>query len=206
MEDVDVNEPSLPRLKRDSEATDPSTPKEFYHRSYYEAVDLLVNAISKRFEEPGYQIYKKAEDLILNATRGLPYRAEFDAVIEFYGDDFNASQLEVQLEVMSSYFTYATDDRSVVSLKEVCEHLKENASEEVEESVDYSQVTALVALVLVMPPTDATCDESLSALRRIRDYPKELMEPAYLERLMLLHVNTEITKQLNLEQLFAEEL
>lgn len=149
MEVVDVDEASMPRcstrllklLKEEAENL-PSTPKELYHGYYYEAVDLLVNAITERFNRPGFQGYKKVENLLLKAARGLDYREEFDFVIDFYGGDFNSSQLDKQLQALGDNFKYA-DDQSAVSFGEICHRLR-NPSED-DHFCDDSQVKVLAA-------------------------------------------------------------
>lgn len=207
MEVVDVDEASMPRRgmklpKHLRGEPNPSTPKELYHEYYYEAVDLLVNAITERFNRPGYQVYKKAENLLLKAARGLDYREEFDFVVNFYGGDFDSSQLDEQLQALGDLFKYV-DDQSTISFCEIYHRLR-NPSED-DYFCDYSQVKVLASLLLVMPPTRGTMEYSLTALRRIRDYPRTHMAHDMLERLMLLHVNQDITDELDLDKLFCEQ-
>ena len=33
---------------------------------YYEAIDLVIKAITERLDQPGYQIYRNLQDVILN--------------------------------------------------------------------------------------------------------------------------------------------
>ena len=56
----DIGEPTLPRKRKvprhfevgSSEPEHPSSPKEYYKRIYYEALDLVVNCIKSRFDKP----------------------------------------------------------------------------------------------------------------------------------------------------------
>ena len=60
-----MNEPKLHRLRKYhahfEEGTAPTkfhfTVKEFYCRIYYEALDLIVESIRDRFDQPGYRVY-----------------------------------------------------------------------------------------------------------------------------------------------------
>ena len=62
----DVNEPKLPRQQkrpaRFEEGMAPpefhSTVKEFYCHIYYEALDLIVESIRDRYDQPGYRVYQ----------------------------------------------------------------------------------------------------------------------------------------------------
>ena len=106
IEKLDVNEHSLPRQRKvprrfeigESEPSFSSTPKQYYRRVYYEALDLVTNAITDRFNQPGFRVYRKTQDLLLKAVHGSDYKEDFEFVVNFYGDVFNASQLEVQLQ------------------------------------------------------------------------------------------------------------
>ena len=50
-----------------------------------------------RFDKPGYELYKQAEDLLIKTARGEDTNKEFDSVTGFYGDDFNEHRLSSQL-------------------------------------------------------------------------------------------------------------
>ena len=51
-----------------SESDHPSSPKEYYRRIYYEALDLAVNCIKNRFDQSGYAMYKNLETLLVTAA------------------------------------------------------------------------------------------------------------------------------------------
>ena len=75
--DVDVNDLVLPRKrkvpKRFEQGNAPaefhSTPKSHYRQVYYEALDLLVQAIEDRFNQSGYRTYHCLEALMLKAVK-----------------------------------------------------------------------------------------------------------------------------------------
>ena len=70
--DLDVNEPVLPRMIKNPRRYDigsregnfHSSPKDYFKVHYYEALDLIVNLIQQRFNQPGYEIYRSLQDLI----------------------------------------------------------------------------------------------------------------------------------------------
>ena len=61
--------------------------KDLFRRQYFEAEDLVVNCIRARFNQPGYQIYKNVESLLLNAANGKSFDEEFQKVADFYKCD-----------------------------------------------------------------------------------------------------------------------
>jgi len=58
-----------------------------YRRIYYEALDLIVNCITSRFQQPGYKVYCNLENHLLKSVKKYNFTEEF--VCSFYGSDFN---------------------------------------------------------------------------------------------------------------------
>ena len=61
------------------------TPKELFYQKYWEALDLVVNFIRQRFDQPGYGVYRHLEVLLLKAARCEDYTTDFKFVVKFYG-------------------------------------------------------------------------------------------------------------------------
>ena len=82
----DIEEPSLPRRRKvprrpevgSSEPEHPSSPKEYYKQIYYEALDLVINYIQSRFDQPGYAMYKNLETLLVTTTNGKEFEEHFN--------------------------------------------------------------------------------------------------------------------------------
>lgn len=202
---VDVDPPVLPRRRKApkrlevgcGEPSHPQSPKDLYRRFYFEALDLVISAINSRFDQPGYQTYKNLQELLLQAACGQDYHKEFEYVVDFYGSDFESSQLDTQLQNLSTHFKSCAK-QSTVSFKDVCDYLK--SLSKVQQSF-FSQVVVLVTLILVMPATNASSERSFSALRRIKTYLRSAMAQ---HSLMVLHVHKELTDKLNILEVANE--
>ena len=72
-----------------------------YRRIFFEALDLIICGIQTRFDQPGYQVYCKLENLLLKAANKENFDEELQFVTEFYGDDLNIDQLRLHLDIMS---------------------------------------------------------------------------------------------------------
>ena len=103
--EVDVNDPVLPRRRKAPRLEEgsalpeyPPSPKDMYRRVYFEALDLLMQTIKDRFDQPGYRIYSCIEMLLLKAFQKKDYSAELQKVLEVYSADLSASTLTTQLE------------------------------------------------------------------------------------------------------------
>ena len=76
-EDMDVNDPVLPRRREmpkhfedgAAAAEFPSSPKDMYRKVYFEALDLFVQAIADRFDQPDYRMYHCLQDLLFKAMQ-----------------------------------------------------------------------------------------------------------------------------------------
>uniref|UniRef100_A0A1X7UYM0 Uncharacterized protein n=1 Tax=Amphimedon queenslandica TaxID=400682 RepID=A0A1X7UYM0_AMPQE len=110
-EQCDVDPPVLPRKRirpmrydEGSEPTEYKTPKDMYQVSYFEALDLVIEAIKKRFDQPGYQIYQNLQELLMKCVTRQCYDLEFQNVCKFYGSDIKPTCLKVQHQLLHSAF------------------------------------------------------------------------------------------------------
>ena len=113
---VEVSAPVLPRRRKVPRRFElgiappeyDSSPKDMYRRIYFEALDLLVQAINKRFDQPGYHVYCSLENIFLKVFKKENYSDEMKAVLDIYGDDLNASNLADQLRTYCLFKKYFT--------------------------------------------------------------------------------------------------
>ena len=71
-----------------------------YQQIFYEALDQTVSSIKSQFDQSGYWVYCKLEDLLVKAAKREDYSEELDFVIAFHReDDFASDWLKMQLEV-----------------------------------------------------------------------------------------------------------
>ena len=198
--DLGVNEPTLPRRRKvprryeigSSEVDFPVEVEGHYKQIYFEALDLLICGIQNRFNQPGYRVYSKLKDLIVKAANKRDHKEELEFVTNFYGEDFNAQELQAHLDVMSCNIP---SDRGVHDLRSILSYLKELSESQ---RILVSQVCKLASLILVMPATNATSERSFSALRRTKCYLRSTMTQVRLNSIMTLHVHKEHTDNLNL--------
>ena len=145
----------------------PSTVEDHYRRIYFEALDLVLQSIKERFDQPGYRIYCKLECLLLKAAQNTDYSDELSFVLEHYSNDFKSDLLKAHLEIFTSNFATPDVDRTSVTLRDVITYAK--TLMEVQKDL-MSEVCMLLKLILVMPATNAVSERSFSALRRIKTF------------------------------------
>ena len=140
--------------------------KDHFRRIYFEALDLLVQAIADRFDQPGYRTYSSLQALFLKATKEY-FSEELKTVCTLYGSDLHASNLRSQLEILSNNFSSSSGD--IVEVKNHIQQLTASERDLVKE------VVLLMKLTLVLPATNATSERAFSAMRRIKSYLQSTM-------------------------------
>ena len=196
-----VDAPTLPRKRKTPQRFQIGTTggdfhttyEDHYHQIYYEALDFVVQAVRDRFG------YKNLQELVLKARKGEVYQDELEAVLAIYKDDLSRLELEAQLPLLKS---------------QVCEELADNFSVHdavrvlselsVAERTAFSGFWSVMKLLLVLLATNATSEQSLSALRRVKTYLRATMTQEWLNNLMVLHVHKEQVDGLKLERVAHE--
>ncbi len=197
-----VSSPSLPRKRRAPQylevglsASDyPTCPEDHYRQIYFEALDLIVEAIKNRFDQPGYQLYKQSQDLVLKACSGDSYESELEYVHSFYKDDLCKEDLVTQLPLFHSLYVQESTEREITT-SQVSKVLSKLSPPQ---RVALSHVFKLLKLLLVMPATNAASERSFSALRRVKTFLRSTMGQERLNNLMILHIHQEYTDSLDM--------
>ena len=159
---------------------------------YYQAIDLVIAAINNRFNQADYDIYAKLEQVLLLAATNGNYSRELTEVTEFYKDDFNKSDLETQLEILSQMKIDCAGDS--ITFQDIYKHLRGLS---LSHHALVSQVMRLVKFVLLMPATNAMSERSALAMRRIKTYLRTSMTQARLNHVMVLHIHKHLTDSIS---------
>lgn len=169
---LDIGLPSLPRKRRaprhlevgSSDGDFHASVEDHYRAIYYEALDLVTMGITDRFDQPGYQVYRNIEDLILKVCQGKQYEEELDFVCTYYKEDVNKHQLQSQLPLLHSLVNDKLKSGDCeLSIRFVASTLSDLSTPQ---RGAFCQVFT-IKLILVMPATNATSERSFSALRRV---------------------------------------
>ena len=203
-EEKEVNEPVLPRRRKtryeigSGTGHYADTPEDYYRRQYFECLDLIVNCIRTRFDQPGYHTLKNLEDSLLKALKNEDYSNELDFVISFYKDDISPSSLKTQLELLSTSFSESDYQPSITGLRDYIRSLSPPVR------TNLSEVCTLLKIVMVIPATNAVSERSASAVRRIKTYLRSTMTQVRFNNLLILHIHKEKTDNLDLASCLNE--
>ena len=199
-----IEDPKLPRKRKAPARLEigqqethyfPPTPKEHYKQIYFATIDSATVAITSRFDQEDYNIYKSIQELFFNAIASKLFDVELAEVAKTYGEDLDTSKLEGQLTLlpqlaeMTGYDTMKFDMNDLVALFQ---------SLSAPQQLLLSEVCTLGKLLLVMPATNATSERSFSALKRVKTYLRSTTGDSRLNHLMVLHVHKDRTDNINL--------
>ena len=98
--------PALPRRTRaprrieigSGKPTYPATTQDYYRQIYFESLDLIVNAIEQRFDQPSFAAYAKMESFLVKALNLQDNSRELQFMDISYADDVDVGMLTAQLE------------------------------------------------------------------------------------------------------------
>ena len=125
-------------------------------------------------------------------------------VTELYSYDVNKDTLKVQLETLKTHFSKQNNDQ--IRLSHALDHMRKRQPtlRVISILVIYSDVAALIRILLTMPAANATSERTFSALRKIKTYLRSTMSQTRLNNLMTLHVHKLRTDALDSSKI-AEE-
>lgn len=174
-ENMKVDEPRLPRRRKLprryadclSHGEFHDTPASFYKQIYFEALDLMINCIKQRFDQPGYRIFQSMESHPIKACMRDDFESELKEVYETYQDDWDKDLLQSQLLTLGVSFKHQAESNKSITVVDGREYLQNQSYAQLSR---LSQVSCLMQLLLVMPATTALSERSFSALRRVKTY------------------------------------
>ncbi len=168
-----------------------SDPKVMCRQKYFEAMDLIINAIKDRFNQPGFQMYRNLQDLLLLALSGKNWESYFALVTSLYKDDIDADQLRLHIQTVCASFPKTSVAPTIEDVRQYILGLT------LHERQLISEVVTIVKLILVMPSTNAVSERSFSAMRRLKTYLRTTMKQERLNHLLLLHAHKDHTDDLS---------
>ena len=193
-EKLQIDQAMLPRRRKaprrfevgDGQGTFTETVQDYFRAEYYVVIDAALACIRQRFNQPGYQTYRRLENLLASAVNGTDYQQDLNFIADFYGDDIDKVLLQTQMELFRSILLSAFPNTANIGVRDIVQHV---CTLLLGVRMSIMQVRTLVRLLLVMPATNAVSERSASALRRVKTYLRTTMSDTRLNNLLVLHVH-----------------
>ena len=121
---------------------------------------IITQAITDRFDQPGYRVYRCLQDLLLKGAKGEICRDEVRFIKSIFGGDIhvNMANLEAQLGMLGSN----CKEKEIASIHDIRECLQQFSGAE---RTLLNEVVTVMKLVLVLSATNTSSERSFSALR-----------------------------------------
>jgi len=201
--------PKLPRPRKLPKRLDSGSPAHQHHcsrdlhcQAYYEALDLVSEEVSRRFQQEDLILIKEIELLMLNTANGNSSVDIPDSIGNFLKDDFDLDRLKVQLNMVPDLIATAFNNsvKKVTNIRTISSAMLESCIYQ----KMLTEVHKLLLLYFTVPVTTATAERSFSTLRRIKTFLRSTMTECRLNNLFLLHVHKSRTDALDLKVIARE--
>lgn len=191
--------PTMPRVRRPPRRIDDGQPPctqtlEEYHRIlFFQFLDNILETMTDRIQQKSLQLYSMIQDTILAAANNKT-TTEFSgcvtAICEHFGDDLNERKLRLNLEMLPELM----EGKVAETLSQVTDKLKELGPAR----RLYSEISKLIALLLVIPVSSATAERSFSSLRRLKTYLRSTMGQERVNHILMLNIHQDETDLIDL--------
>ena len=186
---VDVELPKQPRNRKPSKQLDSNpqttaviTVQQQLKQTYFSFLDNVTNTISDRFDQQGLKVYQTIEELVLSS------KADTGSSARSIEDLYQLYCLDQQLQGCSSVIDFIDKFKSNI----VSNHCY------------YPPLEQLLRVVLLLPATNASSEQSFSALKRLKTAVKNSMGQARLNSLLIMHVYRELTDRLDIQRIISQ--
>ena len=166
-----------------------SRPEDLHRKDYYQAFDVVVAELNRRFDMPSFSVMKEIESILLQSFNGvhLPFSDEF---CKLYNDELNFEWLKLQLMMLPDLLKTANEAEAVriirvTSTGTVIDLMIMNSFSQ----SFLSEVNSLLRIYLTVPMTSATAERTFSTLRRLKNYLRTTMTQIRLNNITLCYTH-----------------
>ena len=166
-----TGEPMLPRQRRIPRRVDDGapnhhfqSPEDFFRKQYYEVLDLLVNEITQRFNQPAFSVLQEIERMIIHSCNGKTHvmSSNFDLL---YADCLDIPKLKSQLSLLPDVLKTGNTDykmgiKKVTTLSTICQLFETCKFPK----TMLNEVHKVLQLYLTIPLSSATAERAFSTL------------------------------------------
>lgn len=163
-----------------------SSAKDQYKAQFFECMDMTLSALHNRFQSNVIKHLAKVENFIVD-----PKKINTTIITEYYGSDFDGTQLELHRNIMldiakAKHFKISSVSDAINFFKQES-YLQDLVPE----------VVKLIKIMLTVPVSSCTAERSFSALRRLKTFLRSTMTQTRLNDVALLNVHKQ--EEINIE-------
>lgn len=151
--------------------------------NYLEAVDLIIQGISERFNQPSSKIIVMLENILLEGTVDNNF-------VTIYRDEVNIDALKVEIDILRAQPDHPT------TINQFIKSFKKNSFR-----LQFQELGVVLRLLLLLPASNASSERSFSALKRLKTTGRSTMTQARLSNLIMLHVHKPLTDTIDIQHI-----
>ena len=209
-----TSEPALPRYRKRPRRYDDGqsshrydSPQSYYRQQYLEAIDLVHSDLRARFnQERGMPVAAVLEKTLLSSANNELSTNDLPSELKLYSKDVDVDRFLLQLKMLPDLVKAynethsSTPVRKVTNVRTLCEILNNVSSSK---SL-FSEVFKMIQLLLTIPVTTATAEQTFSVLRRLKTFLRSTVSQPRLNHALLLHIHKDRTDNINLISIAKE--
>ena len=193
-----TEDPVLPRQRHIPRRVDDGapnhhfqTPEDFFRQQYFEVLDLLMNEITQRFNQPAFSVLHEMEKMIIDSCNGKTHAISpnFEGL---YAYCLDIPKLKAQLSLLpdvlkTGNIDYKMGIKKVTTINTVCQLFETCKFPK----TMLEEVHKVLQLYLTIPLSSATAERAFSTLRRLKSYLRSTMTQKRLNHVVLLNTHKE---------------
>ena len=165
--------------------------KEHYRAIFFEVLDLFINSVQSRFDQPSFKVFLNLEYLLIHALtpNGNIDVPTLASLHEMYGDEIDTNTLEVE----ANKFRAIMSNCRIGCFKDVYNKTKTCPESEKELILNIMRITKLL---LINPATSSSPERRFSTARRLKFWLRSTVTSQRFSGLALPNVNKKCTDNL----------
>ena len=169
-------------------------------QSYFEAIDVIVESINRRFEQEDLTLIQTIEQILL---RSMFERGYLIDILEHVL--INKDKLRVQLDDLPTILGMYNVDRK----KKITSISRASTIAEIFNSMpatkkQCSEVHKLIKLYYTIPLTSASCERTFSAMRRLKTWLRVYTEANHLNNIMFANIQKNDLDEVDIKSVATE--
>ena len=174
-----------------SESHHPTTPREYYRKQFYNAIDTFVQCLRDRFDQPSFLVFENLESLLIKCLKGEETSTEMKFVRDTYASDLDVNDLSVELKT----FRVLMKNKQIEHFYDLLAEMKVLENPEKKLLVNICMICKILA---VNPASSASAERTFSLARRVKTWMRSTMLPARFNSISILNFHKERTDRLDL--------
>eukprot|EP00112_Aurelia_sp_Birch-Aquarium-sp1_P022111 Seg612.2 transcript_id=Seg612.2/GoldUCD/mRNA.D3Y31 product="hypothetical protein" protein_id=Seg612.2/GoldUCD/D3Y31 len=169
-------------------------------RSYYEAIDVIVQSVNERFEQEDLSLVKSIEQILLRSMidRGIPIDSLTHALID-------KDKLRMQLDDLPTILgLYNIEQKKKITSISRISTITDIFNSMPSAKKQCSEVHKIIKLYYTVPLSSASCERTFSAIRRLKTWLRAKTGANHLNDIMFANIQKSDMDRVDIKAIASE--